>query len=205
MKPERAEWERREGERRMGDRRVDGVLDGAVDGRRAAVRPVAPAAAPLDEVCRNVADLAKAAPTPPRRIRMQDGQTTVEIEWPDPAPPPAATPPPDGAAPAAAPAAGESAPGAAEEPADTRRYVRAPMVGTFYHAGSPDAPPFVSIGDLVQPGQPVGVLEAMKMMSTITADTGGRVVEVLAPNAHPVEFDQCLIALEPVAVDGDRP
>ncbi|MFE0463186.1 acetyl-CoA carboxylase biotin carboxyl carrier protein, partial [Kitasatospora sp. NPDC058965] len=78
-------------------------------------------------------------------------------------------------------------------------YVKAPMVGTFYHAGSPDAPPFVKVGDVVRSGQPVGVLEAMKMMNTIEAHSDGRVVELLAPNAHPVEFDQRLIALEPAA------
>jgi acetyl-CoA carboxylase biotin carboxyl carrier protein len=56
----------------------------------------------------------------------------------------------------------------------------------------------VAVGDLVRPGQPVGVLEVMKMMSTIEADRAGRVVEILVPDAHPVEYQQRLIVLEPL-------
>ncbi|WP_052440900.1 acetyl-CoA carboxylase biotin carboxyl carrier protein [Streptacidiphilus anmyonensis] len=149
----------------------------------------------LDAVCRSVTQLARSAPEPPRRIRMQDGQTTVEVEWPDP---PRAGGVPD----ALGTLAGAGLPG---DPAvlgdDPRSYVRAPMVGTFYHASAPDEAPFVRIGDVIRPGQPVGVLEAMKMMSTVTAETGGRVVEMIAPNAQPVEYDQMLIALEPVPVE----
>lgn len=141
----------------------------------------------LDAVCRSVARLAGTATHPPRRIRMQDGQTVVEVEWPDRLP----------AVPVPAPDADDSTDG---QP-DCLSYVLAPMVGTFYHASAPDAQPYIQVGDVVRPGQPVGVLEAMKMMSTITAEHGGRVVEMLTPNAHPVEFDQRLIALEPVAVD----
>ncbi|MEY9966768.1 acetyl-CoA carboxylase biotin carboxyl carrier protein [Streptacidiphilus sp. MAP12-16] len=153
-----------------------------------------PAGAVLDAVCRSVAQLAGAAPHPPRRIRMQDGQTTVEVEWPDPVH--------TALAPADDSPTADRESGAPESgQPDLLTYIRAPMVGTFYHASTPDAQPYVSVGDVVQPGQPVGVLEAMKMMSAITADTGGRVVEMVAPNAHPVEFDQQLIALEPVDVD----
>lgn len=169
--------------------------DHAHPDRREEERPLPEVGAVLEAVCRSVTELARAAPEPPRRIRMQDGQTTVEVEWPDPV---------HGAAPAVAPAAVTAGQEPGEEPAepgDLRTYVRAPMVGTFYHAGAPDAPPFVRIGDLVEQGQPVGLLEAMKMMSTVTADAGGRVVEVLVPNAQRVEFDELLIALEPVAVD----
>jgi acetyl-CoA carboxylase biotin carboxyl carrier protein len=154
------------------------------------------AGAVLEAVCRSVTELARAAPEPPRRIRMQDGQTTVEVEWPDPLPAPAVAPAAVavGGAAAAAPDGGPAA-----EPGTALGYVRAPMVGTFYHASAPDAAPFVRVGDVVQQGQPVGLLEAMKMMSTVTADLGGRVVEVLAGNAQRVEFDEPLIALEPVA------
>ncbi|WP_329561500.1 acetyl-CoA carboxylase biotin carboxyl carrier protein [Kitasatospora sp. NBC_01266] len=192
MKPERAEWERRAGERREGDRRADGDADAPKP-----VRPLPSTGVALDEVCRNVARLAKATPVLPRRIRLQDGQTVVEIEWPEPAAGAAAP------APLIAVAGDEQAAGPDAEASDALSYVRAPMVGTFYHAGDPDAAPFVRVGDLVQAGQPVGVLEAMKMMNMITSEVGGRVVEVLTPNAHPVEFDQRLIALEPVAADGD--
>ncbi|GAB2714197.1 acetyl-CoA carboxylase biotin carboxyl carrier protein [Kitasatospora kifunensis] len=192
MKPERVEWERRELARREEDRRELAREDRRHAGMNG-TKPEPPAPAPgevLDAVCRNVAQLAKAAPAPPRRIRMQDGQTSVEVEWPDPVAPGGPALP-----------GGEQPGDPAEEEQDTHTYVRAPMVGTFYHASSPESPPFVSIGDLVQPGQPVGILEAMKMMSTITSAVGGKVVEMVAPNAQPVEFDQRLIALEPVTVE----
>lgn len=148
----------------------------------------------LEAVCRNVAELARTAPNPPSRIRMEEGQTRVEVEWPDPVRVEAAR------VPQADTAVSVREPGApAGEPADTLAYVRSPMVGTFYHAGAPGSPPFVQVGDVVQEGQQVGVLEVMKMMSSVTADSSGRVVEVLAANAQRVEFDQPLIALEPAA------
>ncbi|MFF7636059.1 acetyl-CoA carboxylase biotin carboxyl carrier protein [Kitasatospora sp. NPDC008050] len=198
MKPDRVEWERRELARREEDRLRLDPEDGRHVGQGAnGTRAERPAPAPgelLDAVCRNVAQLAKAAPATPRRIRIRDGQTSVEVEWPDPVDPAQRA----GHAPA-----GELPGGPAVEEQDDLAYVRAPMVGTFYHASSPEAPPFVSIGDLVQPGQPVGVLEAMKMMSTITSTVGGRVVELVTPNGRPVEFDQRLIALEPVTAEED--
>ncbi|KQV17135.1 MULTISPECIES: biotin/lipoyl-containing protein [unclassified Kitasatospora] len=142
--------------------------------------------ADLDAVCRSVGELARSAPQPPSRIKLQHGGTTVEMEWPDQ--PVAATAAPAEAVPPA-PVAEDGALG----------YLCAPMVGTFYHAREPGAPPLVSVGDLVTPGQPVGILEVMKMMSTVEADAAGRVVEILTPDATAVEFGQRLIALEPVA------
>ena len=152
--------------------------------------PAVPGAV-LDAVCRSVAQLAGSSPYPPLRIRMQDGQTTVEVEWPERAE--------TGRIPADASNSQAAEPDSTPttQP-DGLSYVRAPMVGTFYHASAPDAQPYVSVGDLVLAGQAVGVVEAMKMMNTITSETAGRVVEVLAPNAHPVEYDQMLIALESV-------
>ncbi|NUU24208.1 MAG: hypothetical protein HOV68_22295 [Streptomycetaceae bacterium] len=72
------------------------------------------------------------------------------------------------------------------------------MVGTFYQAPDAGARPFVGVGDVVQPGQTVGILEVMKLMNPITAEVGGRVVEMLVDDAQPVEYDQPLIALEPL-------
>ncbi|MEK8173136.1 acetyl-CoA carboxylase biotin carboxyl carrier protein subunit [Streptomyces sp. M19] len=60
----------------------------------------------------------------------------------------------------------------------------------------------MSVGDLIRPGQPVGILEVMKMMTPVEAECGGRVVEVLVPDGGSVEYKQRLIALEPVASDG---
>ena len=76
--------------------------------------------------------------------------------------------------------------------------VRAPMVGTFYRAPSPEAAPFVEVGDRVQVGQTLCILEAMKLMNEIEAESAGEVVEVLVENGTPVEFDQPLIRLKPL-------
>ena len=80
----------------------------------------------------------------------------------------------------------------------TRRIViKSPMVGTFYRAPAPDAPPFVEIGQELDTGQVVCIIEAMKLMNEIKADVSGRVVEILADNGDAVEFGQPLFALEP--------
>ena len=150
--------------------------------------------ASLEAVCRSVTELARTAPKPPRRIRLQAGQTHVEVEWPDPHRAAVAQ-----VSSADAAESGDEPDAPAAEAGDQLTHVRAPMVGTFYHAGSPVSPPFVQVGDVVQQGQQVGVLEAMKMMNSVTATASGRVVELLAANAQRVEFDEPLIALEPVA------
>lgn len=76
--------------------------------------------------------------------------------------------------------------------------VHAPMVGTFYRAPAPEEPPFVEVGDRVQVGQTLCILEAMKLMNEIEAEVSGEVVEVLVENGTPVEFDQPLICLKPL-------
>ena len=76
--------------------------------------------------------------------------------------------------------------------------IEAPMVGTFYRAPSPDAPPFVSEGDLVKEGQVLCIIEAMKLMNEIEAKTAGRVAKILVENAQPVEYGQTLFLLEPL-------
>ncbi len=101
-----------------------------------------------------------------------------------------------GVAPAARAASGVFTLG--DAPADNRIPVLAPLVGTFYEAGQPGAKPFVQVGDVVEPGQAVCIVEAMKLMNEVTAGEGGRVVEILAKNGEPVEFEQVLMYLEPV-------
>jgi acetyl-CoA carboxylase biotin carboxyl carrier protein len=76
--------------------------------------------------------------------------------------------------------------------------ITAPMVGTFYRAPSPDAPPFVEIGHTVQKGQAVCVIEVMKLFTTINAEHDGRVVQIGAQNGDLVEFGQTLFVIEPV-------
>ncbi len=77
--------------------------------------------------------------------------------------------------------------------------IKSPMVGTFYRAPAPNAPPFVEVGDMVKPGQTVCIIEAMKLMNEITADIAGRVVEILVKNEEPVEYGQELFLIEPVS------
>jgi acetyl-CoA carboxylase biotin carboxyl carrier protein len=74
----------------------------------------------------------------------------------------------------------------------------APMVGTFYRAPKPDAPPFVKEGDEVHAGQTVCVLEAMKLFNEITSEVTGRIAEVLVENGAPVEYGQPLFLVDPL-------
>ena len=81
---------------------------------------------------------------------------------------------------------------------DGRRVVvKSPMVGTFYRSPAPDAPPFVEVGQDLQVGQVVCIIEAMKLMNEIKSEVAGRVVEVLVENGSPVEYGQPLFSLEP--------
>ena len=74
---------------------------------------------------------------------------------------------------------------------------KAPMVGTFYRAPNPDTPPFVQVGDRIQKGQKLCVIEAMKLFNEIEADTTGILVKVLVEDAAPVEYDQSLFLIAP--------
>jgi acetyl-CoA carboxylase biotin carboxyl carrier protein len=75
--------------------------------------------------------------------------------------------------------------------------VKSPIVGTFYRSASPDKPPFVKVGDTIEKGTVVCVIEAMKLFNQIESDVKGKVVKVLAEDASPVEYDQVLFLLEP--------
>ena len=75
--------------------------------------------------------------------------------------------------------------------------VTAPMVGTFYRAPSPDAPPFVEIGTLIQPGQPLCIIEVMKLFTTINSECAGRVVQIGAETGDLVEYGRTLFIVEP--------
>lgn len=100
-------------------------------------------------------------------------------------------------APAAAPAAAPvAAPAAPTAPADHPGALKSPMVGTVYLAASPEAAPFVSVGDSVKEGDTVVIIEAMKVMNPITATKGGKVTQVLVANGQPVEYDQPLVVIE---------
>jgi acetyl-CoA carboxylase biotin carboxyl carrier protein len=100
-------------------------------------------------------------------------------------------------APGALPPVGETAEdGRAAEP-DNRHPILAPLVGTFYRSPQPGAKPFVEEGDLVEKGQTVAIVEAMKIMNQIQADRAGRVAQIMVQDGEWVEFQQVLMYLEP--------
>lgn len=74
--------------------------------------------------------------------------------------------------------------------------VKSPMIGTFYRASSPDKPPFVNVGDIVEPGQAICIIEAMKLFNEIESDVKGKIVKILVDNATPVEYDQPLFLID---------
>lgn len=76
--------------------------------------------------------------------------------------------------------------------------VTAPMVGTFYAAASPKDPPYVREGDEIQPGDRVGIIEAMKMMNEIESEVAGRIGRILVENGQPVEYGQPLMTIAPL-------
>ena len=76
--------------------------------------------------------------------------------------------------------------------------ITAPMVGTYYGAPSPKDTPYVQEGDVIQPGDRVGIVEAMKMMNEIEAEIGGRIARILVKNGQPVEYGQPLMIVEPL-------
>ena len=75
--------------------------------------------------------------------------------------------------------------------------VAAPMVGTFYRASSPDAPPFVEVGTVVKAGQPLCLIEVMKLFTTINSEVGGRIAQIGADNGELVEYGRTLFVIEP--------
>lgn len=110
----------------------------------------------------------------------------VTVVSPEPAPRHVAPP---SSAPAAVPAPEAEKPGA---------LVTSPFVGTFYRTPAPDQPPFVDVGTVVRKGQVLCIVEAMKLMNEIEAETAGKITEILAQNGNPVEFGQALFRIEPV-------
>lgn len=163
------------------------------------------AASTLDDLCRRASELIGAAAGPLKCVRVKVGDMSVEVEWADTAvsarngtlhgtangiangvqePGPVAV------------AAG-SAPSAPAQD-DGSFEVTAPLVGTFYHGPSPGARPFVEVGDEVEEGQQMAIVEAMKLMNAVTAEQPGRVVKVLVDDATPVEYGEPLFVLGPL-------
>jgi len=137
------------------------------------------------------------------RLEGDDFRLEVRRTLPAPAPvavlqAPVAAPVPAPAAPSApAPAPSPSAPPPPPAVRSDLQEITAPMVGTFYRAPAPGEPPFVEIGIRINAGQPVCVLEAMKLMNELEAEVSGEVVEILVENGTPVEFGQVLMRIKP--------
>jgi acetyl-CoA carboxylase biotin carboxyl carrier protein len=153
---------------------------------------------PPDDATRSLSDevveLARSLPGDLRRLTVRSGDSAIEVEWAVEDGPPVEAGHPVRSAPAV-----RDSPADAAEPAvpDDLVAVPAPLVGTFYAASSPDADPFVRVGDTVEPGQTLGIVEAMKLMNPIVADEAGVVAEVLAGDAESVEYGQVLMYLRP--------
>ena len=170
--------------------------------------PATGAEAGVAQVVAAVRSLLDVLPQQPERLCMHTGGVTVELRWPRPAPVVVTAPGPHAApVPVTAPeaaaarevaareAAAPGQPGGTATAGPNARYVCAPSVGVFYRCPEPGAAPFVAEGDLVRPGQQVGIVEAMKLMLPVEADQGGRVGRILVENGTPVEYGERLIEL----------
>ncbi|GAA2598283.1 acetyl-CoA carboxylase biotin carboxyl carrier protein subunit [Streptomyces axinellae] len=147
----------------------------------------------LTDICRSIAEVVRVGPDRPRRVRIALGAASVEVEWDGHQAPGA--PAPAGGHLAGADAAGGA--GAGGGPAFEGHRECAPLVGTFYAAPAPGAPPFVQPGDRVEAGAQLGIIEAMKLMNPLAATRAGRVVEVLVGDGEPVEYGEPLVLIDP--------
>lgn len=156
--------------------------------------------ASLAELREHATWLANDLAGPLQRLSVQSGGSTIEVEWqPQVAQVVGALEAAAGPAPTAADGST-----AQEAPHDECTVISSPMVGTFYRSPSPDAAPFVEVGDVVEHGQTVAIVEAMKLFNPITAELAGVVAEVLAEHGQPVEFGQPLLRLRPAAQAADE-
>jgi acetyl-CoA carboxylase biotin carboxyl carrier protein len=130
-----------------------------------------------------------------QRIRLRRGPEFVTVAGAAPAA--AVTPGAGGSGAPSVPTASAKTPAVADE--SHMLVIRSPMVGTFYAAPSPDAPPFVKVGDQVGPETTVCVLEAMKVFNEIPAECSGKIVAALVTNGQAIEFGQPLFRVEPNA------
>jgi acetyl-CoA carboxylase biotin carboxyl carrier protein len=139
-------------------------------------------------LCDEAVAVANRLPGALRRLSLRSGDSAIEVEWPAEQAAPVTT---------LAAVAGVVAAVAPEEPAADVYEVRSPLVGTFYAASRSGAAPFVRVGDEVDAGDTIAIVEAMKLMNPITAARAGRVLEVCVGNGAPVEFDEPLVRIAP--------
>ncbi|ACF13175.1 acetyl-CoA carboxylase, biotin carboxyl carrier protein [Chloroherpeton thalassium ATCC 35110] len=96
-----------------------------------------------------------------------------------------------------APTGGSAAQADTNSQAAKYKEIRSPMVGTFYRAPSPESSPYIQVGDSINPGKVLCIIEAMKLMNEIESDIQGKIVKILVENGQPVEYDQVLFLVEP--------
>ncbi len=100
-------------------------------------------------------------------------------------------------APTQAPSSEEKQESSSEPSSGKYVEIKSPMIGTFYRSANPDSPAFVQVGDKVEKGSPVCIIEAMKLFNEIESEISGTVVKVLVDNSTPVEYDQPLFLIDP--------
>jgi acetyl-CoA carboxylase biotin carboxyl carrier protein len=147
-----------------------------------------PADQSLESLCKQAKVLAAGLPGALTRLTVMAGKNRVEVEW-QPGSLAAGSASSNGGTAAALTEVSDVTP-------ETGHPVVAPLVGTFYRSSGPDSPPFVSEGDLVEAGQQVGIVEAMKIMNAVQAGQAGRVAKILVADGEMVEYGQKLMILE---------
>lgn len=140
------------------------------------------------------------------RLTIRRGQavtfTAASAAMPTPVALPVGTPAPAPSTPASTTPPAVETPETKKESAPSPKkveYIRSPMVGTFYRRPSPDKEPYVKVGDTIQPGQVVCIIEAMKLFNEIQSEISGRILRILVEDAQPVEYDQPLFEVEPLS------
>ncbi len=129
-----------------------------------------------------------------RRAPVSQDYMLPPMSMPGPIPAGAVPPPPAVPAPVSVPTAGAGKPAEADA---GHQLVKSPIVGTYYEQPSPGAPPFVKVGDAVEPGQVLCIIESMKLMNEIEAETSGIIAAKLVENGRPVEYGEALFAIRP--------
>jgi acetyl-CoA carboxylase biotin carboxyl carrier protein len=137
----------------------------------------------LESLCNQARVLATGLPGTLAKLTVMAGENRVDMEW----------------QPVTAVTGGVTAVLAAEPEIvlDEENLIVAPLVGTFYRSPEPDAAPFVTEGDLVEAGQQVAIVEAMKILNSVQAERAGRVAKIFVDSGDMVEFGQPLMAIEP--------
>ncbi len=125
----------------------------------------------------------------------KDGDIVQHIAAPAPVAIAAAPVPVAAAAPVLAPVTPSAEPSAADD--SNLIAIKSPMIGTFYRSTNPESPMFVNIGDTIEEGKTVCIVEAMKLFNEIESEVSGTIVKVMVENAQPIEYDQVLFLVEP--------